>query len=553
YERKRYIPCGCTHTHTHTVNFKGEEKELLKNGRGAEIFSGSNFGAQNFNNCGQNLDKGSCNAKGITLIALIITIVIMLILAGITINLTLGENGIFLKAKDAKRDYETASIKEQIQMDLSNAETKLLINGGTVTNGQMAATLSKYGTVNFGTGDDINKVIGFTVNGRFTAIEDVWSGVQEVKWSINGENKNVNAVLDTEGVAVPVPTGFYYVGGTVDNGVVISDAPGDAYQEGTDKTAHTYNTTLTGNQFVWVPVAGEIENARSKFVLDRNFQASFADCIDVLESGYINIFKSHTPDTLYQENGVNIENTIVNNDIENYGDMAESVNNYGGFYVARYEAGSKDDSQDGTVVSQANKKPWDNINQANAKAKCEAMYTSSDSINGEKTSVKSLLMSSYTWDATLKFIQEKGDIKGDTVYYNSTSWGNYKNRRPTNNTIEFSGYYANNGTWANLASFTGSAWATGTQGDIETYAEFLKLGTGTSESTKANNIYDIAGNLWEWTTEVSKNGAANNRVLRGGSYYDVGSYNSASRRNGLHYVAYTGLDLGFRSQLFIQM
>ncbi|MDO5557949.1 MAG: BspA family leucine-rich repeat surface protein, partial [Clostridia bacterium] len=108
-----------THTHTHTVNFKGGEKELLKKGRGAEIFSGSNFGAQNFNNCGQNLDRGSCNSKGITLIALIITIVIMLILAGITINLTLGENGIFQKAKLAKGQYETASVQERLELELA--------------------------------------------------------------------------------------------------------------------------------------------------------------------------------------------------------------------------------------------------------------------------------------------------------------------------------------------------------------------------------------------------------------------------------------------------
>ncbi|MDO5557422.1 MAG: BspA family leucine-rich repeat surface protein, partial [Clostridia bacterium] len=101
------------------VNFKGGEKELLKKGRGAEFFSGSNFGAQKFNNCGQNVDTSPCNAKGITLIALIITIVIMLILAGITINLTLGENGIFQKAKLAKGQYETASVQEKLELELA--------------------------------------------------------------------------------------------------------------------------------------------------------------------------------------------------------------------------------------------------------------------------------------------------------------------------------------------------------------------------------------------------------------------------------------------------
>ncbi|MDO5557940.1 MAG: BspA family leucine-rich repeat surface protein, partial [Clostridia bacterium] len=69
-----------------------------------------------------NVDTSSCNAKGITLIALIITIVIMLILAGITINLTLGENGIFQKAKLAKGQYETASVQERLELELAAIE-----------------------------------------------------------------------------------------------------------------------------------------------------------------------------------------------------------------------------------------------------------------------------------------------------------------------------------------------------------------------------------------------------------------------------------------------
>ncbi|MDO5557918.1 MAG: BspA family leucine-rich repeat surface protein [Clostridia bacterium] len=73
-------------------------------------------------NCAQNVETNSYNAKGITLIALIITIVIMLILAGITLNLTLGENGIFQKAKLAKGQYETASAEEKLEMDLATCE-----------------------------------------------------------------------------------------------------------------------------------------------------------------------------------------------------------------------------------------------------------------------------------------------------------------------------------------------------------------------------------------------------------------------------------------------
>jgi len=55
--------------------------------------------------------------NGITLIALVITIVVLIILAGVTLNLTLGENGIFKKAEDAKQNYQIAQEEEESKID----------------------------------------------------------------------------------------------------------------------------------------------------------------------------------------------------------------------------------------------------------------------------------------------------------------------------------------------------------------------------------------------------------------------------------------------------
>ena len=55
--------------------------------------------------------------KGITLIALVITIIILIILAGITINLTIGEKGIFNKAKYAKEEYLNSQEKEKEEVN----------------------------------------------------------------------------------------------------------------------------------------------------------------------------------------------------------------------------------------------------------------------------------------------------------------------------------------------------------------------------------------------------------------------------------------------------
>ncbi|MDO5557948.1 MAG: hypothetical protein Q4G05_06945, partial [Clostridia bacterium] len=143
-------------------------KELLKNGRGAEIFSGSNFVAQNHTTCGQSVDTSSHHSpptshcsRGITLIALIITIVIMLILAGITINLTLGENGIFQKAKLAKQQYELATIKEKMELELSALELEYNTSGGTdisIGARENAIEESTKGTLVYSS--DLTKILG---------------------------------------------------------------------------------------------------------------------------------------------------------------------------------------------------------------------------------------------------------------------------------------------------------------------------------------------------------------------------------------------------------
>ncbi|MDO5557282.1 MAG: BspA family leucine-rich repeat surface protein, partial [Clostridia bacterium] len=184
-------------------NFKGEEKELLKNGRGAEIFSGSNFGAQNFNNCGQKVDRGYCNAKGITLIALIITIVIMLILAGITINLTLGENGIFQRAKLAKGDYELASVKEQLEMDLVASELgdgldvtmeqyldkikgvevqRRLIEGSGTNNEKTIDAVVIIDNKIYNIYEENNKIKVVEEKGNVMMTEGTWSNYEDGKW-----------------------------------------------------------------------------------------------------------------------------------------------------------------------------------------------------------------------------------------------------------------------------------------------------------------------------------------------------------------------------------
>ncbi len=59
---------------------------------------------------------------GITLIALVITIIVLLILAGVTINLTIGDRGIFTTAQRAAKNYTNAQNKELAELDAYDQE-----------------------------------------------------------------------------------------------------------------------------------------------------------------------------------------------------------------------------------------------------------------------------------------------------------------------------------------------------------------------------------------------------------------------------------------------
>ena len=149
--------------------------------------------------------------KAITLIALIITIIILLILAGVSLSMVLGENGLINKAQSSVNKYKESSENEQ----------KLL------------NSIENY------------MDLQLKLPGEKVDLPDGWN------------KDTVDAVLDDKKNIIPVPKNFYYVGGNLDNGVIISDNSADAYDGKVDKTTWEYTTSLVGNQFVWIPCTEE--------------------------------------------------------------------------------------------------------------------------------------------------------------------------------------------------------------------------------------------------------------------------------------------------------
>ena len=196
------------------------------------------------------------STKGITLISLVVTIIILLILAGVSINLLLGENGIIKRAGQAKEEYENAQIAEQetlneLEKQLGDYNKGLPNNTKDTEAGTEVKIPSEW----------------YSTTSAYVSTEDGSVVKKAVKVA------SVTAVATGNGETVPVPNGFYYVGGTINIGVVISDNPADknkyvnytptgevkegipsgvAYNE--DGTVNTENSELKGNQFVWIPV-----------------------------------------------------------------------------------------------------------------------------------------------------------------------------------------------------------------------------------------------------------------------------------------------------------
>ena len=191
-------------------------------------------------------------------------------------------------------------------------------------------------------------------------------------------------------------------------------------------------------------------------------------------------------------------------------DERADVIKYGGFYIGRYEAGvpegdTSPSNKTGIPVSKKGAIVWTSIDYTNAKASAESM------ISNEY--VQTGLLTGKAWDTTCHWIEDSlSSINASASIKDSRYYGNYKNSlSPANE---------NSGT---------------------------KRTAGFSENWKIKNIYDLAGNVWEWTCEASGSGF----FYRGGSSLGNGSLNPVSCRG--HYDAsYTHISVGFRLRLYIK-
>lgn len=134
------------------------------------------------------------STKGITLISLVITIIILLILAGVTISLILGENGLINRAKDAKIQTEIANIKEEIQTNILEKQAE---NEGNISDDTLKGILEKYGVLSEEGEKLIDKTLTTTKGKYEIKIYDIFNGTTVE----DGPKKPV--IVDKSGANVP--------------------------------------------------------------------------------------------------------------------------------------------------------------------------------------------------------------------------------------------------------------------------------------------------------------------------------------------------------------
>jgi Tfp pilus assembly protein PilE len=410
------------------------------------------------------------NQTGITLIALVVTIVVLLILAGVTINAVFSDRGIIKKAQDAQN-----KANESIQKDMEQ------INA-----------LENWLNENTGESNNDKEVNISTLVGK------------------GAVTKNTKAV-DTYGNKITIPKGFKVLEHGTEAGSATYTYSGDTIPAVQDGIVIENGTD--GNQFVWVPV-GTIKNksddskgATSTITLGRYEFDSNTGALKSNTPAQVasveNYTKAVTISDRYQElstfraGNTATDSTAENATARNLAEFISTSLSNGGYYIARFEASGTASK----ITSKYNQTVLGNITQPNAAKAAREMYGEVKENN--ELIYASDLVNSYAWDTAIVFIQ---------TYSGKTDYASHNESKTTK-------------------AFT----ATGKNND------------------KYCNIWDMSGNVNEWTTESSTEFRDSYfyPCVRRGGHYNTGNGGATSSRRG-EGTKLSLSDHGFRPLLYVK-
>ena len=469
--------------------------------------------------------------KGITLVALVITVIIIIILATVTINMAFGDNGLITQAQLAKDLAANSTVAEQEGMNSVLSEylnimgedseiTPPVEESPIITNISTSNISTNSISVTVTATPGTSEIVSYTYS--ITGQEPVT--VADASYTFTGLNANTTydiqvTVTDKAGKAaqgnvqattleLPIPEIGDIKPGTseeveiFDNTTKVVDDNGDEVwipggfgvdeESATDDEEGIVITDKKGNEFVWIPVKNDNVFKRYRGYADGSLQ-SISGYSEPYTGGYVT-------------------------EISEYNAMEANVLEKNGFYVGRYEAGTTNLTRGGSsgiideVLVQKNKYVynwigWNNSNNMNDE-KGGAVELSKNFVikNGYASTVTSTLIYGVQWDAIMNFIDSAystENCNSNSFVRDSTGKGNYA---------------------GGLAK------------------------TGSNPSYAVKNIYDLAGNAFEWTMEE---GTPSGRVVRGGVHASSGMVSPASSRSTYMNPAYMDVNIGFRLALYV--
>lgn len=340
--------------------------------------------------------------------------------------------------------------------------------------------------------------------------------IDEEKWS-KPYTKEMD-YTDIKGDTLSIPEGFRVsmspTMNIIENGLVVKDSK--------------------DNEWVWVVVPNSVfKKATSNSDYD-NIKSDLIEYAKEYRKGS-SIQSCNWDDEWYDGCGVADSETYT----KMYKKMLTSVYTNKGFWISRYEIGDSTATQNNTTrtsnsgtsgkaVSQANMIPYNYVT-------CSDSQTLASKMSPDSSKTSSLLFG-IQWDLTCKFLEENSELTYDDIATDSTSWGNYSN----------SSIKLTKGKYNTDPNSSDSKWIdiTSNKKDVA-----MLLTTGASEQTKIMNIYDFAGNEWEWTLEYATSKISYPATLRGSSYYGTGTTTPNSYRN-YENITNNYERVGFRSTLY---